>query len=188
MEGNYPILRDVSWFARQPISEAKLSAASSIEEYIYKTRILPMEQAFGIISKDENDNEIKNEEDPAYPLDKQLDLGQFIQIHFQVDRYAELEYQKKNYKAPKKGFTAGKILEHIYRFYASEIPEEELEQVIDTDDSWGYSAKAKKAFANKTVLYREQVMGDCIHFEGLQFIGFSKERADMKMFRVMFGS
>lgn len=79
-------------------------------------------------------------------------------------------------------------MEHVYRFYSGEIPQEDLEEIAETDDGWGYSKKAKKALKNGTVLYREQVMGDCMHFEGLRFAGFTGVDRTTKSFRIMLGS
>lgn len=232
------ILRDVSWFARAPVSEAKLLQAASFEEYIYKTRIAPIEEAFGGGGGDEADEnkgnkEKKEEKETPYPLEQQLDLGEFIEIHFQIDRYSELEYWRRTYKAStpiiktvsvknedwaeklneiqdkygkvswswKTGedhkeirytdgytFSVGEILEHVYRFYSGEIPRDDLLEIVECDNNWEYADKAKEALKNGTVLYREEVMGDCMHFEGLEFIGFSKYGKDTKMFRIMFGS
>lgn len=83
-------------------------------------------------------------------------------------------------------FTVGDILTHIYKFYSGEIPEEELGAISKTDDGWGYSKAAKKALDNETVLYREEVMGDCMHFEGLHYVRTNSK--GVPIYHVCFGS
>jgi hypothetical protein len=82
-------------------------------------------------------------------------------------------------------FTVGDILNHIYRFYTSIMSKEEIIAIATTDDGWGYNEKAKNSLVNKTVLYREQVMGDCMHFEGLRYIG---NKDNIPTYKVIFGS
>lgn len=87
-------------------------------------------------------------------------------------------------------FTAGEILDHIYRFYAGEIHDEmeddELEQISKTEDGWGYADQAKQALQDGTVLYRHQVMGDCMHFEGLHYVRTTSQGAPV--YRICLGS
>lgn len=195
------ILSDVSWFAREPISEAKL---------------LPQYDELG---------DVEAEESIPYPLDSVIEIGSmFYTIAYQVDRYnslpcvelkycsnpsrktekcADLAVLRKRfdelqgkygsviysedklevyyYDAESGTVTAGEILNHIYRFYASAMITDELRAVSETDDGWGYSNKAATALKNGTVLYREEIMGDCMHFEGLCQKGKAK-------FKVCFGS
>ena len=59
-------------------------------------------------------------------------------------------YSKKGYEVGRK-FTVGELLDHIYKFYAGEIPEEELEAISNkTSDGWGYSDQAKKSLEEGT--------------------------------------
>jgi hypothetical protein len=89
-----------------------------------------------------------------------------------------------------KTFTAGEILEHIYRFYSSAMIETELQAVAQTDDGFGYSERAARALEDGTVLYREEVMGDCMHFEGLRLVGHAvgKDSETYPVYSVNFGS
>lgn len=89
-----------------------------------------------------------------------------------------------------KAFTAGEILEHIYRFYSSVMIDAELQAVARTDDGFGYSERAVKALQDGTVLYREEVMGDCMHFEGLSLVGHAvgKDSENYPVYSVNFGS
>ena len=74
-----------------------------------------------------------------------------------------------------KKFQVGEILHHIHKFYASEMTPCELKEVSETDDGWGYSKSAREALTNGTVLYREEIMGDCMRFEGLHFVHINDE-------------
>ena len=82
-------------------------------------------------------------------------------------------------------FTAGDILEHVYRFYSSIVSNDMKSEIAETDDGWGYSATAKESLENGTVMYLEEVMGDCMHFEGLRFIEFE---GTIPVYQIMFGS
>jgi hypothetical protein len=63
--------------------------------------------------------------------------------------------------------TVGTILQKIYDFYQTHMSEEELEVVSKLDDGWGYSEHARDALSLHKKIQRHEVMGDCMHFEGL---------------------
>jgi len=97
----------------------------------------------------------------------------------------ELSYIDDNAKS----CTTGELLEHIYRFYSADMTNDELSAVSQTDDGWGYSQRAAQAINDGTVLYREEVMGDCMHFEGLRLIGHAMgKEGKYPVYAVDFGS
>ena len=82
-------------------------------------------------------------------------------------------------------FTVGEILNHIHRFYTTAMTKTELDAVASTDDGFGYSQKALRASEENTILYREEIMGDCMHFEGLRLIG---HKESYPVYKILFGS
>ncbi len=86
-------------------------------------------------------------------------------------------------------FSTGSLLNHIYRFYTSPISKKHLKLIAATDDGWGYSDKAKEALDVSTVLYHEEVMGDCMYFEGLRLLSYVEDDdVDIPTYQIMFGS
>lgn len=83
-------------------------------------------------------------------------------------------------------FTTRDILMHIYLFYHQIMTNEELLNVSNCDDGWGYAERAKKALEHGNVLYRHEIMGDRLHFEGL---GLIENGADQDpVFELILGS
>ncbi len=64
-------------------------------------------------------------------------------------------------------FTEEEILNHLYLYYQQILNEGELKLISDTDDGFGYAQKAGIALEHGVTLYRHQVMGDSMWFEGL---------------------
>lgn len=81
--------------------------------------------------------------------------------------------------------TVGVILQKIYDFYRQDMSEEELEVIAKLDDVWGYSEIAREALVSHKKVKRYEVMGDCMHFEGLEECGNSNGH---RIFRINFGS
>ena len=122
-----------------------------------------------------------------YPFDTKISHGNYIYIQYCVDRCGELLPVTKKYKSRENanGFTAGDILEHIYRFYTSEIPHDECVAISLTNDPFNYFESAKDALKNSSVLYRERIMGSLTCFEGLKFV---RMNGDIPMYEIMLGS
>lgn len=174
------LLNDVTWFARASVSEAKkYLKAENFAEYIQRTR-------FNI-----NNDDINNI--PYYPMDEIIDVKfDFIIIEYQSDRYSEVNYIRRKYKAKnlsehlkKYQFTVGDILEHVYKFYSGVMTDEHKNLVKDLDDGWGYSDIVKESLEKGTTIYVQQIMGDCMHFEGLRFITI---KGEIPVYRIMLGS
>lgn len=192
------LLGDVTWFIRQPASEASVIGENMGVVDIIMDRCNIMDDPDKRMKKDRLD------------LKKEISMDK-ITISYQIDRYHELDAVKKTYTAAnfrrvkvqcsseeefetkskeffdKYGFissskeelwisyvskddsyfTVGDILNHIYLFYHQIMNESELQDVSGCDDGWGYADKAANALKNGTILYRHEIMGDCMHFEGL---------------------
>lgn len=126
----------------------------------------------------------------SYPLNLATPLfSEFLCLSLPIDRYAAAERKivklRKSSAAAAAAFSVAEILEHIHRFYTAALPKEELEAVAKTDDVFGYAERARIALKDGTVLYREQVMGDCLNFEKLTLLG---AQASMPLYYVHFGS
>lgn len=191
LPGTFPprhILSDASWFARAETTTAvKLKPNMGIEEYLVKTRIAPMVKAMGgDTGYDEDD-----EDGIPYPHDEEIKVPfDKIRLQLQVDRYSTLEYQEHEFTPQNPGvLTAGEIFQWVYDFYHNPIKGQLVEDIAGTDDGWGYSETAQAAIDEGRWLELQEVMGDCMHFEGLRYI--TTERGDDTMtgvYLVCFGS
>ena len=157
------LLTDVSWIARMPIAEAcVIESGAACNEDVKSWR--------------------------HYDLDKTLPIASdHLCLSLPVDRYRSLEPTILKFRKRTIHFTAGEILDHIHRFYCAAMTKDELERVAKTDDVFGYARRAQDALANNTVLYREQVMGDCMYFEGLK-LDAAQSAPVLPTYSVLFGS
>ena len=94
-------------------------------------------------------------------------IGTFkeINILFCYDRFCRLGTQKK-ILSKETLITYRDVLNFVDNFYGGNLTRNELELIMNTDDGFGYSDKAKDAFNNNTSLRRIEVMGDREYFEG----------------------
>lgn len=92
-----------------------------------------------------------------------------ISILMSYDRFCRLGMQKKTLS--KETFiTYRDILEFVDKFYSDNLTHDELKLVMETNDLFGYSDEARKAYDNNTPLQRCEVMGDRENFEGFKYI------------------
>lgn len=123
-------------------------------------------------------------------FDTTLLLTEIIQIQYQADRFSTLPGIPRRYKVSQGKFRVVKILEDIYRFYTGEMTTDAIARIATTNDALGYCNAAKDAWKSGTVLHREEIMGDCMYFEGLRYLGNLKTETgeDIMTFQLMLGS
>lgn len=189
------ILDDVIWFARTPSSEAKSPTETDLYiPYPMNKTVDINNQCIIIRYQVDRDSELSyvsrkyKASSPVYCEKEFIDeeeakeytnnLKEFIIA--KSDKGVVVKYLEK-YQ-----FTAGEILEHIYRFYSNIMTNEHKKAVQHLDDFYGYSKIAKKSLAEGTTIYMEEIMGDCMNFEGLKF--YAHNKAGIPIYEIEFGS
>ena len=122
-------------------------------------------------------------------LQRKFDIGEhggneYVFLSFQVDRYGELDRVELMYNI--RDATVQHILTHIQRFYTSRI--ENKQDYIELEDP--YSSLVSESL-DGTVVYLEEVMGDCMFFEGLNLVrnlDGNVRNEDVPIYRVELGS
>ena len=103
--------------------------------------------------------------------DKIVPYKNKITIWYQRDRYGSLPEELVTY-TPKDDyrFTQDELCRYIHDYYNQELTEDELSLISKTDDCWGYCEKAKDALENHKYIPRYEIMGDCLFFEGVEYV------------------
>jgi hypothetical protein len=113
-----------------------------------------------------------------------IPIKNHIILAFQIDRYEELDREELKYQSRyNEEFTVREMRDHIQRFYHSRITDKQ--KYIELEDPYSELVKESMDGTLGSVIYLEEVMGDCIFFEGLQFL---REDDGVPVYLVKLGS